>query len=135
KKAFSNINSSTPTVDFGLAVFNYNYPHEGNRDGGRIVSGITQMTDSTRASLLTTIDNLLAKTNTPLCETMYEAYRYFAGKGVKYGHSDTDYGSYVGNKPPYDSLVEKSGNYASPFKVCTDIAYVIYVTDGSPTVD
>ncbi|MCU8015580.1 rRNA (guanine-N1)-methyltransferase [Shewanella sp. SM72] len=135
KKAISNIISSTPTVDFGLAVFNYNYPNEGNRDGGRIVSGITQMTDSTRASLLTTIDNLLAKTNTPLCETMYEAYRYFAGKGVKYGHSDTDYGSYVGNKPPYDSLVEKSGNYASPFKVCTDIAYVIYVTDGSPTVD
>lgn len=96
-------------MDFGLAVFNYNYPNEGNRDGGRIVSGITQMTDSTRASLLTTIDNLLAKTNTPLCETMYEAYRYFAGKGVKYGHGDTDYGSYVGNKPPYDSLVEKGG--------------------------
>ena len=135
KKAISNIISSTPTVDFGLAVFNYNYPNEGNRDGGRIVSGITQMTDSTRASLLTTIDNLLAKTNTPLCETMYEAYRYFAGKGVKYGHGDTDYGSYVGNKPPYDSLVEKGGSYESPFKVCTDIAYVIYVTDGTPTVD
>ncbi|MCH7424382.1 PilC/PilY family type IV pilus protein [Shewanella sp. MM_2022_3] len=135
KKAISNIINSTPTVDFGLAVFNYNYPNEGNRDGGRIVSGITQMTDAARDSLLLTIDKLPAKTNTPLCETMYEAYRYFAGKSVVFGHADTDYGSYVGNRPPYDTSVEKNGTYSSPFKVCTDIAYVIYVTDGSPTVD
>ncbi|MCG9966062.1 pilus assembly protein [Shewanella cutis] len=135
KKAISNIIRSTPTVDFGLAVFNYNYPNEGNRDGGRIVSGITQMTDTSRASLLSTIDGLPAKTNTPLCETMYEAYRYFAGKGVVFGHADTDYGSYVGNRPPYDNSVETNGTYVSPFKVCTDIAYVIYVTDGSPTED
>lgn len=135
KKAISNIISSTPTVDFGLAVFNYNYPNEGNRDGGRIVSGITQMTDITRASLLSTIDSLPAKTNTPLCETMYEAYRYFAGKSVVFGHADTDYGRYDGNKPPYDTSIESSSGYISPFKVCTDIAYVIYVTDGAPTVD
>lgn len=135
KKAISDIISSTPTVDFGLVVFNYNYPYEGDRDGGRIVSGIMQMTDTNRASLLSTIDSLPAKTNTPLCETMYEAYRYFAGQSVKYGHDDTDYGSYDGNKPRYDNSVESSGNYISPFKVCTDIAYVIYVTDGAPTLD
>lgn len=135
KKAISDIISSTPTVDFGLAVFNYNYPNEGNRDGGRIVSGITQMTDTTRASLLSVINSLPAKTNTPLCETMYEAYRYFAGATIQYGHDDSDYGSYDGNRPRYDSSIESSGAYVTPFKVCTDIAYVIYVTDGVPTLD
>ncbi|MCS6207697.1 pilus assembly protein [Shewanella baltica] len=137
KKAISNIISSTPTVDFGLAVFNYNYPNEGNRDGGRIVSKVTQMTDVSRASLLNTIKDLTAKTNTPLCETMYEAYRYFAGKSVLFGHQDSSYynNGYVGNVPPYDQSAEKDGIYDTPFKVCTDIAYVIYVTDGTPTVD
>ncbi len=140
KEAMKNIVISTPSVDFGLAVFNLNYPYEGDRDGGRIVSGIRKMSSSAKESLLSTIDMLPADTNTPLCETLFEAYRYFSGGGIKYGHKDSDYNfgggnKYHSNNPPYDTSIESSGSYISPMKVCPDIAYVVYITDGSPTVD
>ncbi|QSX30870.1 rRNA (guanine-N1)-methyltransferase [Shewanella cyperi] len=135
--SFINTNTS---VDFGLAVFNMNYEKEGERDGGRIVSGIRQMASSNKSNLLSTIDQLPAETNTPLCETLFEAYKYFSGGAVTFGHKDSDYNftrgdKYVGNNPSYDTSIEKDGYYISPFKVCPDIAYVIYITDGVPTVD
>ncbi|MCE9685277.1 rRNA (guanine-N1)-methyltransferase [Shewanella sp. AS16] len=140
KEAIKNIVITTPSVDFGLAVFNLNYPYEGDRDGGRIVSGIKQMSATAKSDLLSTIDKLPADTNTPLCETLFEAYNYFAGKPIVYGHKDSDYNflrgdNYWANQPPYDTSIEAAGSYVSPFQVCPGIAYVIYVTDGVPTVD
>ncbi|MDV5245800.1 pilus assembly protein [Shewanella xiamenensis] len=140
KDAIVNIVNSTPTVDFGLAVFNLNYPTEGARDGGRIVSGIKQMTSAAKSSLLSTIEKLPADTNTPLCETLFEAHQYLSGGIITYGHKDSNYNFSAGNKytaniPPYDISVESGGKYISPFKVCSDIAYIIYITDGTPTVD
>lgn len=140
KDAITNIVNSTPTVDFGLAVFNLNYPYEGDRDGGRIVSGIKRMTSAAKSSLLSTIEKLPADTNTPLCETLYEAYQYLSSGPITYGHKDSDYNfgggnRYTANVPPYDISVESGGKYISPFRVCSDIAYVIYITDGTPTVD
>jgi len=137
KDAITNIVNSTPSVDFGLAVFNINYPNEGERDGGRIVSGIRQMTPAAKSALLSTIDSLPANTNTPLCETLFEAYQYFSAGLITYGHKDSKppgY-SYTPNKPPYDTSIESGANYISPFNVCADVAYIIYITDGSPTVD
>ncbi len=140
KDAIKNVVSSALSVDFGLAVFNMNYPYEGYRDGGRIVSGIQNMTASAKVSLLSTIDMLPADTNTPLCETLFEAYRYFAGGAIKYGHKDSDYNwghgdKYIANRPPYDTSIESGGSYISPMKVCPDTSYVVYITDGVPTVD
>lgn len=140
KDAITNIVNSTPSVDFGLAVFNLNYPYEGDRDGGRIVSGIKQMTTEAKSSLLSTIEKLPADTNTPLCETLFEAYRYLSGGPITYGHKDSNYNfgggnRYTANIPTYDTSIESDGSYISPFKVCSDIAYIIYVTDGTPTVD
>lgn len=140
KDAMKNIVITTPSVDFGLAVFNLNYPNDGNADGGRIVSGIKTRTAAEKDALLSTIDNLPADTNTPLCETMFEAYRYYSGGAIKYGHADTNYhfgrgNNYTKNIPPYDTSVESGSNYISPLKVCPDKAYVVYITDGSPTVD
>jgi len=140
KDAMKNIVISTPSVDFGLAVFNMNYPYEGYRDGGRIVSGIKNMTASAKDSLLSTIDMLPADTNTPLCETLFEAYRYYAGGAIKYGHKDADYNwghgnKYNANRPPYDTSIESGSSYITPLKICPDIGYVVYITDGVPTVD
>ncbi len=136
KRVMEDTIVTTPGVDFGLAIFNLNYPQEGYRDGGRIIAGIKEQTDANRVSLLNTIDSLPAETNTPLCETLYEAYRYYAGKSVFYGDGDSSYGSwYKGNTPPKDESVINSGAYKSPFKPCQNRAYVVLITDGAPTQD
>ena len=137
KEVITNTIVTTPSVDFGMAVFNINYPKEGDADGGRIVSGIKTMTDASKISLLDTIADLDPETNTPLCETLYEAYSYFAGKSVTFGDKDKKPSGYkyTPNTPPRDTTIESGGAYKSPFNKCQSRAYVVYITDGAPTVD
>ena len=133
KKAISDVIKATPSVDFGLAVFNTNNNSSG-KDGGRIVSGIRDMSPGTtpgiaaRNNILTKIGQLNPETNTPLCETLFEAYRYLSGGAIMFGHQDS-------NSPSWDKSVESGSNYISPLKICTDMAYVIYITDGAPNYD
>ncbi|MCL1039317.1 rRNA (guanine-N1)-methyltransferase [Shewanella submarina] len=137
KDAIRNTVLTTPGVDFGLAIFNVNFPKENFADGGRVVAGIQQMTDANKNDLLATINNLDPNTNTPLCETLYEAKRYFAGESVWFGDDDArpdDY-NYKPNRPPRDTSIEQNGNYITPFSECNNLAYIIYITDGVPTLD
>ena len=137
KETITNTIVTTPSVDFGLAIFNIDAFSEGDADGGRIVSGIKTMSEANKISLLKTISDLDPQTNTPLCETLYEAYSYFAGKAVTFGDKDkkpSGY-SYTPNKPPRDLTIESGGKYTSPFKDCQNRAYVVYITDGVPTLD
>ncbi|MGI2104741.1 pilus assembly protein [Shewanella frigidimarina] len=128
KRVIEDTIVTTPSVDFGLSIFNYNYRC---CDGGRIVYGITSNNEANRSNLLNTISNFSPGGNTPLCENLYEAYRYFAGLGVYFGDDD------LSRTPHRDQSVEENGSYKSPFvdKQCQDKAYVIYVTDGEPTQD
>lgn len=136
KQVISNTVITTPTVDFGVAVFNINYPGDSSH-GGRIISGIKQMTDDNKANLLQTINNLDPKTNTPLCETLYEAKQYFSGSDLIYGDKDKKPSGYdyKANRPPRDTTIENNKKYLSPFKACQNQAFVIYITDGVPTED
>ncbi len=127
KEAITNVLLTTPGVDFGLAVFNGN-AYEGYDDGGRIVSAIKPSTAAYKKDLLTTIP-VSGTTWTPLCETLYEAYRYFAGAEVWFGDDDPY------QKPYRDTDAIDGSNYKSPFKDCQNRAYVVYVTDGEPTRD
>ncbi|WP_448549108.1 pilus assembly protein [Thalassotalea fusca] len=137
KDTVTNLIESAPSVDFGLQIFNLNYDGENTRDGGRVVFGIQEMTAAARSDLVNIIDlELFAETNTPLCETLYEARRYFGGLSVDYGDDDKNYGGwYKGNNPPRDTSIESNGTYVTPFGQCTNEVYVILITDGQPTVD
>ncbi len=128
---------SAPSVDFGLQIFNYNHSGENVRDGGRIVFGIQEMTATARADLVNIIDlEIDGETNTPLCESLYEASRYFGGMSVDFGDNDSNYRSnYRGNTPPRDTSIEDGGVYESPYDSCTNEVYVIIITDGEPTRD
>ncbi|MCG6201139.1 pilus assembly protein [Psychromonas antarctica] len=132
KEAIENLIKSTPSVDFGLAVFNYNYGTPA-RNGGRIVDKVMTRDQSEALGetqgLIDKVNSLIASGNTPLCESMYEAYRYYAGKGVYYGDDDST------AMPVRDSSAETDGVYLSPFKPCQERAYVILMTDGQPTSD
>ncbi|MDM5118218.1 pilus assembly protein [Aeromonas hydrophila] len=135
KDAVKGLVSSTPGVDFGLAVYNYN-DSNGGRNGGRIVRRILSNDENmgggvtAEQNLLSTIDSLSAETNTPLCETLYEAYRFFGGQSVYYGDDDST------RVPTRDTLAENPvGTYKSPYDNCSNNGYVIYITDGEPTQD
>lgn len=134
----SALESLAIPIDAGLAIFNLNYPNEGDADGGRIVYDLTEMNSINKVNLTSLIKNMPAKTNTPLCETLYEAYQYFSGGQVTFGNKDKNgtgnnkIDGYTPNNPP---SILTSGSYTTPFKKCPDTAYVIYITDGAPTLD
>ncbi|MPY20993.1 pilus assembly protein [Shewanella sp. YLB-07] len=129
KRVMEDTVVTTPSVDFGLSVFNYNTGR--TSDGGRIISGIQRRNAASKKTLVETINNLDADTWTPLCETLYEAYRYFSGGKVKFAK---EAGSL---NPERDRSVEDGNYYISPFgeTQCSNRSYVVYVTDGSPTRD
>lgn len=145
RESINDVINSAPSIDFGLQIFNYNYGDSQNHgNGGRIVAGIKEMTDENKSSLLDLVNNqVLARGNTPLCETLYESSLYFSGRNVDYGDDDINIyyndGStyYTKNTPPRDtdSSVESSNKYVSPFSSCSNKAYVILITDGVPTQD
>lgn len=130
KEAIEQLIRATPSVDFGLAIFNQNGGDgSSDKNGGRIVNKIQSRDDNSKQELINMINNLNAETWTPLCETMYEAYRYFGGHGVYYGN-DNDSAT-----PARDTTAELSGEYISPFVSCQERAYIILMTDGEPTND
>jgi type IV pilus assembly protein PilY1 len=132
RDTITSLINTTPGVDFGLMVFNYNYNSGssiGSDDGGRIVSGVRQMTDPNRAVLADTVSRLNAETWTPLCESLFEAYRYYSGGAVLGGNKG---GSQT---PAADASITIGSRYVSPMQGCQPQSYVILITDGEPTRD
>lgn len=136
KQAVTSIIRSAPSVDFGIQIFNINANDENERDGGRIIEGLKETTPAVREDLVETIDDIEGETNTPLCEALYEASRYFGGKSVYYGDDDSSIWSYTPNTPPMDtSVVDANNIYQPPLGGCARSAYVIMITDGAPVLD
>jgi type IV pilus assembly protein PilY1 len=121
--------NATPGVDFGLQVFNFNSSWRDDDDGGRIIAGVREMSATNRAALVMTINGLAATTWTPLCESLFEAYRYFAGDRVLGGFNG---GSLA---PPADTSIMNNSRYQSPMRSCQKQSYIIVITDGEPTYD
>ncbi|MGB0937201.1 MAG: pilus assembly protein [Colwellia sp.] len=127
KESVTNLINSSPSVDFGLQVFNNGTTP---KDGGRIVSALKESTLTNRLALVNLVnDDLTASGWTPLCESLYEASRYFGGENVYYGDNDSN------SSPSRDTSAEVGGKYKSPFNSCSDKAYVILITDGVPKRD
>ena len=132
RDTITSLINTTPGVDFGLMVFNRNNnggAAVGSDDGGRIVSGVRQMTESNRAALIDTVNRLNADTWTPLCESLFEAYRYYSGGAVLGGYRG---GSQT---PVADTSITTGSRYVSPMQGCQPQSYVILITDGEPTRD
>ncbi|MBS3796231.1 PilC/PilY family type IV pilus protein [Pseudoalteromonas sp. BDTF-M6] len=144
KETIQTTLGATPDADFALMLYNLNYP-ENKRDGGRIVSGFGQ-----DEGIVDIVSAISGETNTPLCETLFEAYNYFAGNAVDFADDDTTCSSdsgacagigYQGNNPPFDMSTTLNGEgvtYVSPFDDrggCGQDISIIYITDGAPTLD
>lgn len=138
KDSISKVVKAAPSIDFGLQVFNFDDGDAAtDPNGGRVVFGIQDMTDTSEAKFLNIVNNQLTpETWTPLCETLYEAQQYFAGKSIDFGDDDESQSNwYTKNTPPRDTSIESNSKYLSPFSSCSSKAFVILITDGAPTYD
>lgn len=134
--------NDNPEVDFALQLFNTNNSSDANVDnGGRIVFGFNDLSiPANKTALLNILDSdtdntntnykILKASHTPLCETLYETYRYLSGGAVLYGKQNDQ-------SAPIPPSIITSGNYTSPFKdiVCNKEVTIIYITDGEQTRD
>lgn len=133
KESVTNLINSAPGVDFGLQIFNRN----GN--GGRVIHGLQETTDSAKTDLLNFVadnnhvNNLVAKGSTPLAESLYETYQYLSGKAVWYG--DDSINDSTDLNPDRDETIESGSNYTKPFDACDETIYVVMISDGEPTND
>lgn len=139
RKIVIDLINKNPDVDFALQLFNSNSNSSSNpRHGGRIVFGFQDLSiPANKDALIKILDNDTNNTNnnyttfngngTPLCETLYETYRYLSGGNLYYGNDDTS----------TPKSIISSGKYTSPFSgiKCNKEVTIIYITDGDPTID
>ena len=138
RKIIIDLINDNSEVDFALQIFNYN---NNSQNGGRIIYGFNDLSiPANKTDLLNLLDEDTDNTNsnykvlqgnrTPLCEALYETYRYFSGGEVYYGNDHN-----VTTTRP--SSIITSGNYTSPFSgiTCDKEITIIYITDGAPVGD
>ena len=87
QEAVNEIITTSNNVELGMMTFNGN--NNGAEDGGHVVMNVGRLTPTSRANLQSVTNSLSGffdnatkssgQNYTPLAETMYEAYRYFAG--------------------------------------------------------
>lgn len=130
QEVISAIIASNTSIDFGLLEFNYD-------EGGRIAHRIIEnMSGAQRTNLISLVNLMDHSGSTPMCESMYEAYNYLAGRPVEYGNSARAGSDSRGvhDVLPKDPLAESNGVYISPNTACA-YTYVILITDGFPQRD
>jgi type IV pilus assembly protein PilY1 len=112
-------------VNVGLMYFN---DFENNAVGsqGGLVAHAMENVATARAAINAKINALTPETFTPLSETLYEAAQYYAGRKVVFG----DPNSIAASRAAGDPSV-----YASPINDTCQQNYVVFLTDGEPTLD
>tara|TARA_R110001592_G_scaffold357416_1_gene660679 strand:+ start:265025 stop:268912 length:3888 start_codon:yes stop_codon:yes gene_type:complete len=130
QEVITTIIDTNTSIDFGLLEFNY-------KEGGRIAHRIIEnMSGVQRANLIGLVNQMDHAGSTPMCESMYEAYNYIAGRPVEYGNSANGGSDSRGEYDvlPKDALAESGGTYISPNTDCA-YTYIILITDGFPQSD
>ena len=133
----TNLVNSVNGINFGLMHFNPNsedFDMDGSNDGGPVVFPVEDIATG-RAGLVTALNSPLATPpgtfplpagNTPLSETLHEAFNYITGSAVNYGQNT----SVAGSKDPMNSSA-----YDSPIEFECQKTHVVLLTDGQPIAD
>jgi len=165
KQAVIDLINANKSVRFGLMVFNDNNGGGGgdtclsaNCSGGRVIFRVDDMDAQRRADMASVVSQIQAQYNTPLAETLYEAYRYYGGKTLYFGNdqypeapardltAETYTTQSTAINPPYDTTTTdalgntvyvqpSSETYTAPTEFSCQKANIIIVTDGDPTSD
>ncbi|NND65165.1 MAG: hypothetical protein HKM24_04280, partial [Gammaproteobacteria bacterium] len=108
-------------------------------NGGMVLHPVVPLDDN-RVSINDTIDSIKATGNTPLTETYYEAYKYFAGEDWLFGEETTviggcPWGTDGPNHCPSRPDTHDNGKYISPIDEPCDRNFIVYLSDGDPVGD
>ncbi|MDL2322202.1 hypothetical protein LJC47_07670, partial [Desulfosarcina sp. OttesenSCG-928-B08] len=114
REVITDLVENTEGVRLGLMRFTYPDTTESSYNNGKLVTAVKDMSDAGRTSLIADINNLKAKSWTPLASALAEAGWYYAGKRS------------------WDRV-----SYTSPVKDGYDCQpnYIILMTDGTPSRD
>jgi type IV pilus assembly protein PilY1 len=112
-------------VNVGLMYFNEYEDATVGSQGGLVAHAMEDISTA-RANIISKINALTPETWTPLSETLYEAALYFEGQGVRYG----DPLSVAEARDPGDTT-----QYLSPITDTCQQNYIVFLTDGLPTLD
>jgi type IV pilus assembly protein PilY1 len=127
--------------------------YSADAEGGMVLYPVSELTDTSRTAMTDIVNNLAPDGNTPLSETMYEAYSYLANKSVEFGDDSVVVDHYEKvcsffgcfNSPVYavkpsvkeskNPKTEESKTYDGPMDYSCQTTYIVYLTDGLPTED
>lgn len=144
KEAAKNLISNVSNMNVGLMRY------DTTGDGGMVMAPARPIDEGTnRADLMALVDTFNEAGPTPLSETMFEAYNYYAGENVKYGSdsktcsvsahnancptgSRVNAPSVAGSRFPATLEGEK---YDSPADATCQTNYIVFLTDGLPKED
>jgi type IV pilus assembly protein PilY1 len=110
KEVITNYINDASNVRLGLMKFNY----DADDGGGSVVSSISDLTTSSKSSLISAVNAIAPDSNTPLAGSLSEAWHYFSGDSKCYGGS---------------------GKYKSPIQYWCQKNFVVIITDGEPWAD
>jgi type IV pilus assembly protein PilY1 len=110
KEVVKNYINDASNVRLGLMKFNY----DADDGGGSVVSSISDLTTSSKSSLISAVNAIAPDSNTPLAGSLSEAWHYFSGDSKCYGGS---------------------GKYKSPIQYWCQKNFVVIITDGEPWAD
>ena len=124
KQSLNNLISSLTNVNVGLMRFNE------NGQGGTVIYDINDINDDTvRTNFLSEVSSLNANGVTPLSESLYESYRYYAGLSKNYGYANGSGATQT------DPAAMDGSNYETPILNHCQNNNIVLLTDGEPVSD
>ena len=131
KDAFKKLISNLSGVNIGIMRFDEGSAGNMGKHGGAVIMQM-QPVDNVKQLAISTVENLTAKSFTPLTETLDEARRYFYGLNPVYGK-----GSY-NNTTTSKSIslaMNADGSYHSPINAACQMNHLVLFTDGVASED
>jgi type IV pilus assembly protein PilY1 len=120
------VDSLSNDVRFGLGYYN------DSAEGGHIS---TYVDFGAQASMITSINNMVPSTWTPLSETLYEMVRYFRQEAPFYAATDYTTGLNTSRDPYYYRYSTLPGSGLADQYVPCAKSFILFLTDGEPTQD
>jgi type IV pilus assembly protein PilY1 len=105
--------------------------YDDDAHGGMVAYPVSELNATTKQQMKDMLDSFNASGFTPLSETMYEAFRYLSGRRVDFGDN---------SEPMLSHFASRVGGvggafYDSPMDFSCQTTYIVYLTDGLPTMD
>ncbi len=130
---------ASATVNVGLMQFSNNTDggcgNTGTSEGGMVLREMGAV-ETQGPAMIADIAALNADGCTPLSESMYEAYRYLSGGGVRYGLTSRKSPAQAWPSVLTSRQASPSQNtYKSPLTISCQKNFIVLLTDGIPTSD